>query len=128
MTRRLVIAIDGPAASGKSSTAQWVAQRLGLCHVDSGALYSAATAAHLRVNPDAESWTDSAVLETARGDTTSLQPARTSDQPPLLPAPSRRCCGRRVAPRGYGLGAQFRTAFLVLRSYAYRRASVDGVL
>ena len=45
----LVVAIDGPAASGKSSTAQWVAQRLGFRHVDSGALYRAATAvAHAR--------------------------------------------------------------------------------
>ena len=38
---RIVIAIDGPAASGKSSTAQWVAKRLGFNHVDSGALYRA---------------------------------------------------------------------------------------
>ncbi|MEP7066689.1 MAG: (d)CMP kinase [Gemmatimonadota bacterium] len=43
----LVVAIDGPAASGKSSTAQWVAQRLGFRHVDSGALYRAATAVTL---------------------------------------------------------------------------------
>ena len=35
----LVIAIDGPAASGKSSTAQWVARRLDVRHVDSGAFY-----------------------------------------------------------------------------------------
>jgi 3-phosphoshikimate 1-carboxyvinyltransferase len=35
----LVIAIDGPAASGKSSTAQWVAQLLNVHHVDSGAFY-----------------------------------------------------------------------------------------
>lgn len=42
-----VVAIDGPAASGKSSTAQWVAQRLGFRHVDSGALYRAATAVAL---------------------------------------------------------------------------------
>jgi cytidylate kinase len=33
----------GPAASGKSSTAAWVAQRLGFRHIDSGALYRAAT-------------------------------------------------------------------------------------
>jgi cytidylate kinase len=43
-----VIAIDGPAASGKSSTAHWVAERLGFRHIDSGALYRAATAAALR--------------------------------------------------------------------------------
>ena len=38
-----VIAIDGPAASGKSSTAGRVAARLGWAHLDSGALYRALT-------------------------------------------------------------------------------------
>ena len=46
MTLR-VIAIDGPAASGKSSTAAAVAQRLGWAHLDSGALYRAITLAAL---------------------------------------------------------------------------------
>lgn len=40
-----VIAIDGPAASGKSSTAGLVATRLGWAHLDSGALYRALTLA-----------------------------------------------------------------------------------
>ena len=40
-----VIAIDGPAASGKSSTAGRVAERLGWAHLDSGALYRALTLA-----------------------------------------------------------------------------------
>ncbi|HEU5357480.1 MAG TPA: (d)CMP kinase, partial [Gemmatimonadales bacterium] len=39
MTDLRVIAIDGPSASGKSSTAQAVARALGLPHLDSGALY-----------------------------------------------------------------------------------------
>lgn len=42
-----VIAIDGPAASGKSSTAGRVAARLGWAHLDSGALYRALTLAAL---------------------------------------------------------------------------------
>jgi cytidylate kinase len=42
-----VIAIDGPAASGKSSTAAAVARRLGWAHLDSGALYRAITLAVL---------------------------------------------------------------------------------
>jgi CMP/dCMP kinase len=42
-----VIAIDGPAASGKSSTAGLVARRLGWAHLDSGALYRALTLAAL---------------------------------------------------------------------------------
>ncbi|MDH3458577.1 MAG: (d)CMP kinase, partial [Gemmatimonadota bacterium] len=42
-----VVAIDGPAGSGKSTTAQAVAERLGLPHVESGALYRAVTLAAL---------------------------------------------------------------------------------
>jgi CMP/dCMP kinase len=38
-----VIAIDGPAASGKSSVAQQLAQRLGFVYVNSGAMYRAIT-------------------------------------------------------------------------------------
>ncbi len=43
----LVIAIDGPAASGKSSTAKAVASELGYRHLDSGAFYRAVTLAAL---------------------------------------------------------------------------------
>ncbi|PYO63549.1 MAG: (d)CMP kinase [Gemmatimonadetes bacterium] len=42
-----MIAIDGPAASGKSSTAALVARRLEWAHLDSGALYRAITLAAL---------------------------------------------------------------------------------
>lgn len=63
--RHVVIAIDGPAASGKSSTAQWVAQQLAFRHVDSGALYRAATAAQLRRGTTEESWTQEQVCEAA---------------------------------------------------------------
>lgn len=43
----VVIAIDGPAASGKSTTAAAVARELGALHLDSGALYRALTAVAL---------------------------------------------------------------------------------
>jgi cytidylate kinase len=108
--KRFVIAIDGPAASGKSSTAQWVAERLGFRHVDSGALYRAATAARLRqlrAGPAASSeggeggspglsaaprpgnretagaaeWAEAAVLDAASA--VSLSPAATSFVPVL---------------------------------------------
>ena len=39
----LVIAIDGPSGSGKSSTARGVAQRLGLAYLDTGAMYRSIT-------------------------------------------------------------------------------------
>jgi cytidylate kinase len=41
--RPLVIAIDGPSGSGKSSTARGVADRLGLAFLDTGAMYRAMT-------------------------------------------------------------------------------------
>lgn len=37
----MIITIDGPAGSGKSSTARGAARRLGFLHLDSGALYRA---------------------------------------------------------------------------------------
>src|SRR5712691_7619979 len=52
-----VIAIDGPAASGKSSTAGLVAERLGWTHLDSGALYRALTLAALdNLGERGEAW------------------------------------------------------------------------
>lgn len=61
----LVIAIDGPAASGKSSTAQWVAQRLDVRHVDSGAFYRAITYLAVESGEVPESWTADGVLSRA---------------------------------------------------------------
>ncbi|MBY0489699.1 MAG: 3-phosphoshikimate 1-carboxyvinyltransferase [Gemmatimonadaceae bacterium] len=61
----LVIAIDGPAASGKSSTAQWVAQRLDVRHVDSGAFYRAVTWLGLTSGVAPESWTPEQLLALA---------------------------------------------------------------
>ncbi len=65
MSARLVIAIDGPAASGKSSTAQWVANRLGVRHVDSGAFYRVLTALAVRSDPAPETWTPELLLNRA---------------------------------------------------------------
>ena len=41
--KRIIIAIDGPAASGKSTTARKVAQRLGYTFIDTGAMYRSVT-------------------------------------------------------------------------------------
>jgi len=49
----IVIAIDGPAASGKSSVATRLARRLGFAHVNSGAMYRAVTWEILRQQIDA---------------------------------------------------------------------------
>ena len=39
----MIIAIDGPAASGKSTTARGVATRMGITYLDTGAMYRAIT-------------------------------------------------------------------------------------
>ena len=39
----MIVVIDGPAGSGKSSTARAVAHELNIQYLDSGALYRAAT-------------------------------------------------------------------------------------
>ena len=41
MSRRLVIAIDGPSASGKGTLAKRLAAHFGLPHLDTGLLYRA---------------------------------------------------------------------------------------
>jgi len=51
-----VITLDGPAGSGKSSTAREVARRLGYRHLDSGALYRALTFALLSSDVQEEEW------------------------------------------------------------------------
>jgi cytidylate kinase len=41
MAKRIVVAIDGPAGSGKSTIARRLAERLGFLYIDSGAMYRA---------------------------------------------------------------------------------------
>lgn len=76
MPVHVVIAIDGPAASGKSSTSQWVAEELGYRHVDSGSLYRALTAALLRQGAPPERWTPTLIL--AQGARIALRAEATS--------------------------------------------------
>ena len=51
---RFAIAIDGPAASGKSTLARKIAKRLGLVMINSGAMYRAVTWKALQENIDPE--------------------------------------------------------------------------
>ncbi|MEJ2195667.1 MAG: (d)CMP kinase [Ignavibacteriaceae bacterium] len=50
MSKNLIIAIDGPAGSGKSTTAKIVAQKLDFLYIDTGAMYRAMTYLALRNN------------------------------------------------------------------------------
>jgi 3-phosphoshikimate 1-carboxyvinyltransferase len=60
-----LVTLDGPAGSGKSTTARAVAARLGFLHLDSGALYRGVTLALLDSDRPEDTWDDvsSAELE-----------------------------------------------------------------
>jgi cytidylate kinase len=66
MSRRPIIAIDGPAGSGKSSTARAVAQALHFAHVDSGAVYRAITLIALDTLGPPAGWTPETVVAAAK--------------------------------------------------------------
>lgn len=51
-SRRLIVAIDGPAGSGKSTTAKVLARRLGLPYIDTGAMYRVVTWKAMREGVD----------------------------------------------------------------------------
>lgn len=84
-----VIAIDGPAASGKSSTARAVAEALGFAHLDSGALYRGVTLVALR--------------EAARRGGAAADPLRVVDPESILRAAEDR--GLMLQPDGAGFTA-----------------------
>jgi cytidylate kinase len=73
--KKIVIAIDGPAASGKSTTARLVAEQLGYLYIDTGAMYRAVALKVLqqRVDPANEKTveailgTTSITLKTVKG-------------------------------------------------------------
>jgi cytidylate kinase len=84
-----VIAIDGPSASGKSSTARAVAEALGFAHLDSGSLYRGVTLVGLR--------------EMARQNMPGDDPARDLAPETLLRAAEDR--GLMLQPDGAGFAA-----------------------
>jgi cytidylate kinase len=84
-----VIAIDGPSASGKSSTARAVAEALGFAHLDSGSLYRGVTLVGLR--------------ELARGGVEDGDPAKDLAPETLLRAAEDR--GLMLQPDGAGFAA-----------------------
>lgn len=52
--QQLIVAIDGPGGTGKSSVSRAVASRIGIPHLDTGAFYRAATLGVIRAGLDPE--------------------------------------------------------------------------
>ncbi len=53
-SKKLIIAIDGPAGSGKSTVSKMIAKRLGVLYIDTGAMYRALTLKAMRLNLNLE--------------------------------------------------------------------------
>ncbi len=64
----MIVAIDGPAGSGKSTTAREVARRLGYLYLNTGAMYRAVALAFLRADTEASPEGAAALLPTLRLD------------------------------------------------------------
>ncbi|MGH7492533.1 MAG: (d)CMP kinase [bacterium] len=76
--RRPIIAIDGPAGSGKSTTARMVSKRLGFTYLDTGAFYRALTLKVLEANVPPEN--HEAVLRHAEQMCLSIKPDAAGDR------------------------------------------------
>jgi len=63
MSKGLIIAIDGPAGSGKSTSAKLIAKKLGYVYIDTGAMYRAIT--YLALEQEAIN-DESRIIELAR--------------------------------------------------------------
>ena len=73
----MIIAIDGPAASGKSTVARAVARRLGYRYLDTGAMYRAVAAEAVRLGMPLE---DAAIM-TSLAETTPVRFSYTEGDP-----------------------------------------------
>jgi cytidylate kinase len=85
--RRLIVTIDGPAGTGKSSVARAAARRLGLEFLDTGAMYRAATAVAIDrgVDPlDEHAVADLAVRANLRFDWTTDPPTLMAFGKPMM--------------------------------------------
>lgn len=78
MKNHRVIAIDGPAGSGKSSTARILAAKLGFTYLDTGAMYRAVTLAALEKGIDLND--EAAVSDIALRVKIEIKPGKEEDQ------------------------------------------------
>lgn len=74
MNKRISIAIDGPAAAGKSTVAKIIAEKLNYIYIDTGAMYRALTYTALKQNIDLEN--EELLLEALNDSEIKLEPGK----------------------------------------------------
>jgi cytidylate kinase len=116
LSRKLTIAIDGPAGSGKSSVARLVAQKLGYSYLDSGAMYRALALSALQGGGIALS-SEHELVALARDTHIELRPV-----PPTLQDP---CIHNQVLLDGVDVTQSIRTNEVA--QAASRVAAIAGV-
>ncbi|MEG0497692.1 MAG: (d)CMP kinase [Carnobacterium sp.] len=72
MTKKMMVAIDGPASAGKSTVAKILANELGYIYCDTGAMYRALTYEAIQQKIDLED--EKALLELLKSSTISFEP------------------------------------------------------
>ncbi|MBT2656415.1 (d)CMP kinase [Bacillus sp. ISL-18] len=75
MENKISIAIDGPAAAGKSTVAKIVAERLSYVYIDTGAMYRALT--YKAINNQLDLEDEAALLDTLLSTVIELKPSNT---------------------------------------------------
>ena len=111
----MIIAIDGPAASGKGTIARRLATRYGLPHLDTGLLYRATAAA--LIGADRDLYDESAAVAAESGigltdfDEAALRSREMGEAASVVAAMPgvREACSRRSAPSLPGREAPFWT-------------------
>src|SRR5436309_13723437 len=77
-TRKLIIAIDGPAGAGKSTIAARLAQKLGYTNLESGAMYRALALKAMEGNVSQDD--EAQLLALAKSSDIRLQPTRSEER------------------------------------------------
>ena len=73
----MIIAIDGPSAAGKSTTAKALASKLGFSYIDTGAMYRAVAWKYLQ---SGKPYSDEVVIETAKSNEISFHTDKGSNR------------------------------------------------
>ncbi|MFT4413116.1 (d)CMP kinase [Fredinandcohnia humi] len=74
MNKKISIAIDGPAAAGKSTVAKIIAEKLSYIYIDTGAMYRALTYKAIHLDLDLEN--EDSLIETLQHTTIDLKPSQ----------------------------------------------------